>query len=81
LAQERAKNAELQKQLEELSNAIPSDRPSDKIPRPAGTAGNDFNIQNEMGLGGSQANREIYKALMVREVSDSSVTYIDVLLA
>ncbi|KAJ7862316.1 hypothetical protein B0H13DRAFT_2354787 [Mycena leptocephala] len=58
------KNAEHQKQLEELSNAIPSDRPSDKIPRPAGTSGNDFNIQNEMGLGGSQANREIYKALM-----------------
>ncbi|KAJ7831080.1 hypothetical protein B0H13DRAFT_2371646 [Mycena leptocephala] len=36
-----------------------------ELPREAaGTSGNDFNIQNEMGLGGSQANREIYKALM-----------------
>ncbi|KAJ7138979.1 hypothetical protein C8R44DRAFT_867150 [Mycena epipterygia] len=70
LEKERAKNAELQRLLNELSNArSASGDPVDKIPRPAGSAGNDFNIQNEMGLGASRANRAIYKSLM-RNIRD-----------
>ncbi|KAJ6479117.1 hypothetical protein C8R45DRAFT_1216404 [Mycena sanguinolenta] len=64
LAQERAKTAALQKELDKLRSSGDAEPSSDKIPRPAGSAGNNFNIQNEMGLGGSAANREIYKALM-----------------
>ncbi|KAJ6548501.1 hypothetical protein B0H19DRAFT_1074359 [Mycena capillaripes] len=69
LEQERAKNAELQQRIEELTKTR-TDNP-EKIPRPAGSAGNDFNIQNEMHLGGSRANRDIYKSLMryIREIA------------
>ncbi|KAJ7655447.1 hypothetical protein B0H17DRAFT_1073443 [Mycena rosella] len=69
LEAERVKNAELQKRLDQLSNTKPITASTEKIPRPAGSAGNTFNIQNEMGLGGSRANRDIYKALM-RNVRD-----------
>ncbi|KAJ6538262.1 hypothetical protein DFH09DRAFT_893741, partial [Mycena vulgaris] len=34
------------------------------IPRPAGSAGNNFNIQDAMGLGQNEKDRELYKALM-----------------
>ncbi|KAJ7730419.1 hypothetical protein B0H16DRAFT_1469582 [Mycena metata] len=67
LLQERAKNADLQRRLDELTKADLGEL--EQIPRPAGAAGNDFNIQNEMGLGGSAANREIYKSLL-RNVRD-----------
>ncbi|KAJ7119408.1 hypothetical protein C8R44DRAFT_877838 [Mycena epipterygia] len=63
LEEERAKNAELQKRLEALSGQKMPDNP-EQVPRPAGSAGNNYNIQNEMGLGGSRANREIYLALL-----------------
>ncbi|KAJ7735355.1 hypothetical protein B0H16DRAFT_1731391 [Mycena metata] len=67
LLQERAKNADLQRRLDELTKADLGEL--EQIPRPAGAAGNNFNIQNEMGLGGSAANREIYKSLL-RNVRD-----------
>jgi hypothetical protein len=69
LEEERSKNAELQRRLDELERANLSSRSENgpkNIARPAGSAGKDFNIQNEMGLG-SRANREIYKTLLVRD--------------
>jgi hypothetical protein len=43
------------------------DRDSDvPVPRPAGSAGNNFNIQDEMGLGRNAADREQYLAIQVR---------------
>ena len=38
------------------------------IPRPKGSAGNDWSIQQEMGLGGSRKKTEIYKGLQVNAV-------------
>jgi hypothetical protein len=46
------------------------------VPRPAGSAGNNFNIQNEMGLGGNTNDREQYLAIMVYRVpnQDNNLT-------
>ncbi|KAJ7440627.1 hypothetical protein B0H11DRAFT_2205136 [Mycena galericulata] len=66
LEEERARNQELQRRLDELTHQSSATEEMEKIPRPRGSAGNNFNIQNEMGLGGSRANREIYKALLAR---------------
>ncbi|KAJ7125724.1 hypothetical protein C8R43DRAFT_1135292 [Mycena crocata] len=71
LAQERARNAELQKQLDELSNAQAPAPPS-QIPRPAGSAGTNFNIQNEMGLGTGRTNCNQYLCLM-RNLHDLTI--------
>ncbi|KAJ7891645.1 hypothetical protein B0H14DRAFT_3428431 [Mycena olivaceomarginata] len=66
LEHEQHKNAELQKRLDALSGggAGVEDSEREKIPRPAGSAGNNFNIQNAMGLGNGRANREIYKGIL-----------------
>ncbi|KAJ7442915.1 hypothetical protein B0H11DRAFT_470882 [Mycena galericulata] len=69
LEEERARNQELQRRLDELTHQSSATEEMEKIARPRGSAGNNFNIQNEMGLGGSRANREIYKALL-RNIRD-----------
>jgi hypothetical protein len=40
------------------------------IPKPPGTAGNDYSIQIEMGLAGSVKKSEKYKAIQVRDAFD-----------
>ncbi|KAJ7019951.1 hypothetical protein C8F04DRAFT_1275660 [Mycena alexandri] len=47
------------------SSAAVDDTPA-MITRPHGSAGNDFNIEEEMGLGGSAADQEQYKAIQMR---------------
>ncbi|KAJ7666789.1 hypothetical protein DFH06DRAFT_1294984 [Mycena polygramma] len=70
LAKAIAKNAHLEKQLALAKTQAKSktsegvDGASEKIPRPSGTAGNDFNIQDAMGLGGNTTDREKYKMLL-----------------
>jgi hypothetical protein len=68
LEDERAKNAELRKRIEDLT-----DKPHDGhnagvavIPRPHGTAGTNFSIQEAMGLSGSTKKYETYKGIQVR---------------
>ncbi|KAJ7480047.1 hypothetical protein B0H11DRAFT_1265206 [Mycena galericulata] len=73
LEEERARNQELQRRLDELTHQSSATEEMEKIPRPRGSAGNNFNIRNEMGLGGSRANREIYKALL-RNIRDLTLT-------
>ncbi|KAJ7653020.1 hypothetical protein B0H17DRAFT_1186397 [Mycena rosella] len=62
LAEARAANAELQKQVAVLSaeRSGAADE-TEQLARPAGSS---FNIQNEMGLGKNRKDREIYKALL-----------------
>ena len=67
LEKERAHNAELQKQIEEMvGNRSGGQNTNTKpIPRPGGTAGTDFSIQEAMGLSGSTKKYETYKAIQV----------------
>ena len=79
LDKERAHNAELQKQIEEMvSNRGGGQNTNTKpIPRPGGTAGTDFSIQEAMGLSGSTKKYETYKAIQVcRHQHRTSLTYI-----
>ncbi|KAJ7204050.1 hypothetical protein GGX14DRAFT_398360 [Mycena pura] len=65
LARAKAANAVLRKQVEKLTAPDKViDDAVDMVPRPAGSAGKDYNIQDEMGLGRKPENREIYKGLM-----------------
>lgn len=50
------------------SKAVKGDdtAPAASVPRPAGTAGQDFNIQQAMGLAGSEKSDKMYHALQVR---------------
>jgi hypothetical protein len=68
LEAERAKNAELQKRMEDLADKPRGSQNAGvkTIPRPHGTAGTNFSIQEAMGLSGSTKNYETYKAIQVR---------------
>jgi len=68
LENERTHNAELRKQIEDLasiSNNGPENGGGKLIPRPRGTAGTNFSIQEAMGLAGSTQKYETYKGLQV----------------
>jgi len=62
--------AELQKQIAEMVEKSRQNgggsNPGSQIPRPGGTAGTHFSIQEAMGLAGSQKRYETYKAIQVR---------------
>jgi hypothetical protein len=67
LEKERMQNAELQRQIDSMvngggQNSTPEMGP---IPRPNGTAGTNFSIQEGMGLVGSTKKYETYKAIQV----------------
>ncbi|KAJ7256047.1 hypothetical protein C8J57DRAFT_1721612 [Mycena rebaudengoi] len=67
-------NAEVRKKLAKLkAHTKAADNEAEKapamIPRPAGSAGNDFSIEFAMGLGTNRADDEQYKALM-RNIRD-----------
>ncbi|KAJ7105987.1 hypothetical protein C8R44DRAFT_942591 [Mycena epipterygia] len=57
-------NAELRRQLEEAhaQREPTATGPPEMIPRPRGSAGNNFNIEEEMGLGDTAADHDQYKA-------------------
>ncbi|KAJ7310836.1 hypothetical protein DFH08DRAFT_1088007 [Mycena albidolilacea] len=68
LEKAQAANATLRKKVQALADKqrihdVDSDV-NENVPRPAGSAGNNFNIQNEMGLGGNTNDREQYLAIM-----------------
>jgi hypothetical protein len=70
LERERLENAELRKRLEEMIEAQVNgtggqDANTKPIPRPQGTAGTNFSIQEAMGLSGSTKKYETYKAIQV----------------
>ena len=70
LENERTQNAELRKQIEDLAstsnNVNGLENGSGKlVPRPRGTAGTNFSIQEAMGLAGSTQKYETYKGLQV----------------
>jgi hypothetical protein len=72
LEQQRLQNAELRKQIEEMTKAQVDgtgtggqDAGTKSIPRPQGTAGTNFSIQEAMGLAGSTKKYETYKAIQV----------------
>ena len=76
LETERAQNAELRKRIEGLSD-LPHNGPeaasaAKAIPRPRGTAGTNFSIQESMGLSGTAKKYETYKAI---QVSDSELLH------
>ena len=64
MEKERKQNAELQRQIG--AKEPNSDQNTAPIPRPSGTAGTDFSIQEAMGLAGSVKKYETYKAIQVR---------------
>ncbi|KAF7332812.1 hypothetical protein MSAN_02432400 [Mycena sanguinolenta] len=66
LAKVKAANVALKKKVASLRNNNNGDDQviEDLIPRPAGSAGNNFNIQNEMGLGRGAEDRLQYLAIM-----------------
>lgn len=69
LAKEREENARLRKQLEQArtdrESAIVTDTP-EMIPRPRGTAGNDYSTEVEMQLGDTADNHDAFKGIQVR---------------
>ncbi|KAJ7086218.1 hypothetical protein C8R44DRAFT_893673 [Mycena epipterygia] len=68
LANAKAANAALKKQVQTLTAKSAANSNDDgnigMVPRPAGSAGNNFNIQNAMGLGHNAEDRERYLAVM-----------------
>ena len=68
LEQERLQNAELRKQIEDMGDQVNngSGAVARQIPRPQGTAGTTFSIQEAMGLSGSAKKYGTYKAIQVR---------------
>ena len=70
LENERTQNAKLRKHIEDLEST-PNDvnglgnAHGKLIPRPRGTSGTDFSIQEAMGLAGSKQKYETYKGLQV----------------
>ncbi|KAJ7812536.1 hypothetical protein B0H13DRAFT_2684870 [Mycena leptocephala] len=66
LAKEREENARLRKQLEQArtdrESAIVTDTP-EMIPRPRGTAGNDYSTEVEMQLGDTADNHDAFKGI------------------
>jgi len=63
-------NTEFERQLERQAHAGNEEHGEDvrPIPRPKGSAGNDWSIQQEMGLSGSVKKTEIYKGLQVNAI-------------
>ena len=66
LEQQRLQNTELRKQIENMAANSGQDAGTKPIPRPQGTAGTNFSIQEAMGLAGSTKKYETYKAIQVR---------------
>jgi hypothetical protein len=68
LEEQRLQNAELRKRLEDgqRNGGLVPNAGAKPIPRPQGTAGTDFSIQEAMGLSGSANKYETYKAIQVR---------------
>ena len=68
LENERRQNAELRRRIEDMSAATAENTPAGRkmIPRPRGTAGTNFSIQEAMGLAKSSKKYETYKGLQVR---------------
>jgi len=79
LKNKKARNAELQEKLDEggeLQSAGSNERDvHDMIPRPKGTAGTNFSIQEEMGLAGSTKKYDKYKAIQVHNRKVSIINY------
>jgi hypothetical protein len=73
LAKERTHNAQLQKRIEEITTAEHQNRSGvsqnagNMVPRPSGTAGTNFSIQEAMGLAGNKQKYETYKAIQVSD--------------
>jgi len=68
LEQQRLQNAELRKRIEDMAAEQANGGPhagTKSIPRPQGTAGTNFSIQEAMGLAGSTQKYETYKAIQV----------------
>jgi hypothetical protein len=68
LEEQRLQNAELRKRIEGMTEAQVNggqDAGTKPIPRPQGTAGTNFSIQEAMGLVGSAKKYETYKAIQV----------------
>ena len=66
LEKERLQNAELRKRIEDMPGHVEQDVASTKpMPRPKGTAGTNFSIQEAMGLTGSVKKYETYKGIQV----------------
>jgi hypothetical protein len=61
----QAENASICERWDKESNTGGNDKTQKKIPRPKGTAGTDFSIQEEMGLSGSTKGYDIYKGIQV----------------
>lgn len=69
LEEQRLQNAELRKRLEDVmqsNGGLGQEAGTKSIPRPKGTAGTNFSIQEAMGLSGSTKKYETYKAIQVR---------------
>ena len=64
LSAERETVARLQEQLKQLDENE-QEVTGDMVPRPKGTAGADWSIQEAMGLAGSEKKHGIYRALVV----------------
>jgi len=69
----QAENARICERLNKESNTGGSDKTQERIPRPKGTAGTDFSIQEEMGLSGSTKGYDIYKGIQVRWESSMNI--------
>jgi hypothetical protein len=68
LEKEQTQNVELQRRIEGMAenpSGSSQSAGSKPIPRPSGTAGTHFSIQEAMGLAGSTKKYETYKALQV----------------
>ncbi len=64
LIQEQTQKTELQKQINDINNGQGT-KEAKAVPRPKGSAGTNFSIQEAMGLAGSAKKYEMYKALQV----------------
>ncbi|KAG6808297.1 hypothetical protein H0H92_004616 [Tricholoma furcatifolium] len=76
LAAAKAENAKLieEKEAEAARDKATKNKPVKMVPRPQGTAGHHFSIQEEMGLGDTVKKAETYKALVryIRRLTDQS---------
>ncbi|KAG6805176.1 hypothetical protein H0H92_000416 [Tricholoma furcatifolium] len=74
LEKERERNEDLERQVQEAVRLAEerdiaekmAEVPAESIPRPVGTAGQDWGIQMAMGLGRSARKDEIYKGIQVK---------------
>ena len=65
LEKERLQNAELRKRIDDMPGHGGHNASEKPIPRPKGTAGTNFSIQEAMGLSGSSKKYETYKVIQV----------------